>query len=113
MFNLQVSHGLRYMFFNEKHRPFVSGHIQYLNLFVPSGRDRVNDGEITRKLPGNDFLLGQPFWVGARFGGGYEYIFMEEMGLEIEAGLVGLFGFYEGDLIRPSAVARVGWNIYF
>lgn len=113
VFDLQVSQGMRYMFMNEKHRPFVSAHIQYLNLFVPSGRANVNDGDPLRPLPGNDFILGQPFWVGLRAGGGYEWIFAEEQGLEVELGLVGLFGFYAGDLIRPSAVGRVAWNIYF
>ncbi len=113
IFDVQASQGIRYLFFNERHRPFVSAHIQYLNLFVGGDRNSINGGSPTERLPGNDFLLGQPIWVGARVGGGYEWIFLEEQGVEIEAGLTGLVGFFKGDFIRPSAVCRVGWNIYF
>ena len=34
-----------------------------------------------------------PSWTSLNFGGGYEWIFLEEQGLEIEAGLTGLVGF--------------------
>lgn len=99
--SLNVSTGLRYNFLDEKHRPFVSGHIHYVQLFNAD----------PKYVPGNAALGGTPLWVGGRFGGGYEWFFAEEMSVQGEVnGVVFL------NLDQPpkvSAIARLSYNVYF
>jgi hypothetical protein len=103
VFSLSVSTGLRYMFLDEKVRPFISGHIHLLTLINPLGA----------AIPTNDVLNATPTWIGPRLGGGVELFFIEEQSLSFEVGAIMLLGFAEGGIIRPSALGRASWNVYF
>lgn len=99
--SLNASTGLRYNFLDERHRPFVAGHIQYVQIFNAEGTS----------VQGNDALGGQPLWVGPRLGGGYEWVFGEEMSLQAEVSGVVLL-----NLDTPpkfTALARLSYNVYF
>jgi hypothetical protein len=103
VFSLAVSTGLRLNLLDMEHRPFVSAHIQYLHL-IPGGA--VN-------LPRNDVLAGQHFWVGPRLGAGYEYFFVDELSVQAEVGAIALIGFSQNNVLRPAAVGRLSFNVYF
>lgn len=100
--SLAISVGMRYNFLDERHRPFVSGHIQYLQFFNVGGT----------QVAGNELLGGFPLWVGIRPSAGYEWFFAPEMSLQVEAGPVVYLGF---DVAIPklSGLARVSYNVYF
>jgi len=106
---LAISSGLRYNFMEERHRPYVAAHIQYLQLIA------LTNG--TAEIPGNEFLGNTPFFIGFRPGVGYEYIFGDEMSVQAELGIIGFVvpdgqrGI--GSLFLPASVARVSYNIYF
>jgi hypothetical protein len=99
--SLNVSTGLRYNFLDEKHRPFVAGHIHYVQMFNTEGTE----------VQGNAALGGQPLWVGGRVGGGYEWFFDEEMSLQAE--LDGVLFFNLDHPPKLSAIARFAYNVYF
>ena len=99
--SLNVSTGLRYNFLDEKHRPFVAGHIHYVQLFNTEGSE----------VQGNAALGGAPLWVGGRVGGGYEWFFAEEMSVQGE--LDGVVFFNLDHPPKVSAVARFSYNVYF
>lgn len=99
--SLNVSTGLRYNFLDEKHRPFVSGHIHYTHMFNTEGTE----------VPGNAALGGQPLWVGGRLGGGYEWFFAEEMSVQAEVNGVLFFNLDQPP--KLSAIARFSYNVYF
>jgi hypothetical protein len=103
VFSLSISSGLRYNFMNERIRPFVSTHVHYLQLINPGGAT----------LPQNFFLEGQPFWVGLRGGGGIEWIFGDEMSVQIEAGLLGLFAPSSDGYFLPASTVRLAYQVYF
>jgi hypothetical protein len=98
-----TSVGLRYNFLDEKHRPFIAGHIQYILLLY--------DPAVVQGVPINP-LLEQSLWVGPRLGGGYEFFFAEEMSLQVEAGAI----FYLSLAALPgqlSGTVRLSYNFYF
>ena len=103
VFSLSVSSGLRYNFMDERVRPFLSAHVLYLQLINVANAD----------LPQNLLLGGQPFWVGLQGGGGLEWIFGDEQGVQIEAAMVGLIGFNKTGFLLPAATARLSYNVYF
>jgi hypothetical protein len=101
--SLGVGTGLRYNFLDEEHRPYVSGHIQYMHMFY--------DPAVVQGIPINP-LLGQSFWVGPRLGGGYEYFFAEEMSLQGDLGLAWYISLASlPGHISPSA--KLAYNFYF
>lgn len=100
--SLDVSTGLRYNILDERHRPFVSAHIQYLQVLNP-----------TPELLGNDTLGGAALWVGARVGGGYEWFFGDEMSAMAELNGVMYADFLSSAIVKPSAIGRLSWNVYF
>ncbi len=106
---LAISTGLRYNFLDERHRPYVAAHVQYLQLIAFSSG--------TAEIPGNEFLGNTPFFIGLRPGVGYEYIFGDEMSVQAELGIVGFLvpdaqrGI--GNLFLPASIARLSYNIYF
>jgi hypothetical protein len=108
---LAVSSGLRYNFLAERVRPFVSMHVQYLQLLAFPGADLV------APIPGNEFLGNTPFFVGLRPGGGIEWIFGEEQSIQAELGVIGFLvpdkNRGAGGLFLPGSVARLSYNIYF
>ena len=100
--SLNVSTGLRYNILDERHRPFLSGHIQYLQVLNP-----------TPELLGNDTLGGVALWVGARVGGGYEWFFGDEMSVMGELNGVLYADLLSSAIVKPSAIGRLSWNVYF
>jgi hypothetical protein len=120
VFSLNISTGLRYQFLEEKFRPFISGHIHYLQIIPATEAPPV---------PTNGFLGSAPFWVGGRFGGGAEYFFADEMSLMAELTLAAFFGLNtppciptgggscevigQQSFILPATVARVSVFVYF
>lgn len=102
VFSLMISTGLRYNFLDEKHRPYVMGHIQYLQLFY--------DPSVIQDIPRNDVLQGASLWVGPRLGAGYEWFFAEEMSFQGELGAAAFFNFVD---IRVSPLVRASYNVYF
>ncbi|HEY4220728.1 MAG TPA: hypothetical protein VGO62_05280, partial [Myxococcota bacterium] len=104
---LAVSTGFRYNFLEERVRPFVAMHLQYLWLI----------GTTTPfEAPGNGFLGGTNMFIGLRPGGGIEWIFGDEQSLKAELDLVGYVvpdprGI--GSLFLPSSIARLSYLIYF
>ena len=103
IFSLAVSTGLRWNILDEKVRPFLAAHIQLLTLINPLG----NPG-----IPTNA-TSGVPTWIGPRLSGGVEIFFIEEQSLQFEIGAVALLGFSDGGFLRPSAIGRASWNVYF
>lgn len=99
--SLNVSTGMRYNFLDEKHRPYVAGHIHYVQMFNTEGTEVL----------GNAALGGQPLWVGGRLGGGYEWFFAEEMSLQGE--LDGVVFFNLDHPPKLSAILRLAYNVYF
>jgi hypothetical protein len=99
--SLAASIGLRYNFLDEKHRPFVAAHIQYLNFFNHEGTDVL----------GNAALGGFPVWVGIRPEAGYEFFFLEEMSIQAQAGPIVFFNLDHPP--KVSALARIAYNVYF
>jgi hypothetical protein len=106
-----TSAGARYDFLEERVRPFVALHLDYLQLLAfPSAG-------LTAPIPGNGFLGNDPFFIGVRPSGGVEWIFGDEMGVLLEAGPTGFLvpdpnrGL--GGLFLPAAVVRAGLTIYF
>lgn len=121
VFSLTISTGLRYQFLEEKFRPFVSGHISYLQIIPATANPPV---------PTNGFLGAAPFWVGARLGGGAEYFFADEMSLMGELTLAGFFGLNtppciptgrgaecevigEQSFLLPATFFRLSYFVYF
>lgn len=100
VFSASTSQGIRYNFLDEKHRPFVAGHLVINSLFAPF--------ELAAPPPVNT-ILGQSLWIGARLGGGYEYYFMDEISVQGEVNAVAFVD------IPPklSWTSRLGINIYF
>jgi hypothetical protein len=123
VFSLSISTGLRYVFLEERLRPFISGNIHYLQIIAVTPNPPV---------PVNAFLGAAPFWVGARGGGGVEYIFGDEMSVMAELSLVGFFGLNQApcfgtirkdnscdgeqagqSFVVPASVSRLSYLVYF
>jgi hypothetical protein len=108
---LSLSTGIRYMFLEERIRPYLGAHIHYLQLIALTGTDAIAN------IPGNNFLGNTPFFVGLRPCGGIEWVFGDELSLQLEAGLIGFLvpdakrGI--GSLFLPATVGRLSFNIYF
>jgi hypothetical protein len=103
--------GFRYMFLEERFRPYVAAGLPVMTLF---GNAFPGD------LPANSFLGSAPIWIGGRVGGGIEYIFGDEMSLNLDVGVTGFFGLgnappINGDFsaVMPATQAKLGFNIYF
>ena len=110
IFSLSWSIGIRYDFLVERLRPFVSAHVQYLQIIPFTAAPAI----ATNSLLGN-----KPFWVGPRLGGGVEYIFADEMSIALEVGATAFLGLNTPppggaqSFILPAALARLSYNIYF
>jgi hypothetical protein len=103
--------GFRYMFLEERFRPYVAAGLPVMSLF---GNAAAGD------VPANTFLGSVPIWIGARVGGGIEYIFVDEMSLNLDVGLTGFFGLGNTPPVNgvfspvmPATQAKLGFNIYF
>jgi hypothetical protein len=110
MFSFSATSGVRYFFLEERFRPFVGAHLQYMQL-IPSIE--------TTQIPRNVLTNYSPFWVGARLGGGAEYYFADEFSvlLHLDAtALVGLNAPPPGGLatyVLPQFSGGLAANIYF
>jgi hypothetical protein len=108
LFSYAIDTGLRYNFLNERVRPFVSGHLQYLQIMTSSV-----------DIPRNDLFGGSPFWVGARAGGGVELFHVDNQSFMLEATLNGYFGANVppdggvASIVLPAAQAQLSYQIYF
>jgi hypothetical protein len=90
---INVSSGLRYNFLEKRHRPFMIGQLEYLQFF--------------NQNPG----FGRAFWIGFLFGPGYEWIFANNMGIQIEAGAHFLSDFFNP--ARMTWTLRLSYMLYF
>ena len=110
IFSGTFSSGLRYNFLDERFRPFVSGHINYLTLFPPPTGGTI---------PSNGWFGGSANWGGFSGGGGVEYIFSDEQSLLFEAQMLGYLGAITpagggGSIFAlPASSARLAYQIYF
>lgn len=108
LFTLAIDTGLRYNFMEERVRPFIAGHVSYLQVVTPSAQ-----------IPQNAFLEGAPFWVGARLGGGVELFLLDDQSLMLEATLNGYVGANDPPLngprtyVLPALQALASYQIYF
>ena len=109
---LNTSLGIRYNFLEERFRPFIAGHIHYLQLLAfPSVAKAI------APVPGNGFLGNDPLFFGLSPSGGVEWVFGDEQSLSLEVGIQGYLvpdadrGL--GGLFLPSSTARVAYLIYF
>lgn len=90
--SLNVSSGLRFNFLTRRHRPFIQGQLEWLQIF---------------NTPDTS---GAPFWLGFTAGPGYEWIFAEDMGIQIEAGAHVFSDFLSKP--RFSWNARLSYTLY-
>ena len=113
IFSFSASTGLRYNFLEERVRPFVSGHLQYLQIIPVTPNPEIPTNALTRNAP---------FWLGARVGGGCEFFIMDEVSLLAHAGLTAFTGLNsppEGaspgitNFLLPQANAGLTAHIYF
>jgi hypothetical protein len=113
MFSVTGMTGVRYNFLEERVRPFVSGHVQYLQL-IPVTPDP--------DIPNNTLTNNFPFWVGARVGGGCEFFLIDEVSLLAHAGLTAFTGLNSPpkeaspgitNFLLPQANAGLTAHIYF
>ncbi|MBM4280205.1 MAG: hypothetical protein FJ137_05420 [Deltaproteobacteria bacterium] len=108
-FNLSPA-GIRHNFLEERFRPFVAAHLDYLQM-IPTTP--------TPDIPRNTFLSNAPFWVGLRAGGGFEYVFGDEMSVLLETNIAGYVGANSpprngpGTFALPASTARLAWLVYF
>ncbi len=90
---INVASGLRYNFLEKRHRPFIAAQGEYLHFF------------------NLDAGTGRAFWIGILFGPGYEWIFGNNMGIQLETGAHALF-----DLLNPvryTWASRLSYTLYF
>lgn len=108
LFTLGIDTGLRYNFLDEKVRPFVAGHIQYLQVVTPSAQ-----------IPGNAFFGNAPFWIGARVGGGVEVFVIDDQSLMAEVTINGYIGANTpppggiATFVLPAGSGLLSYQIYF
>lgn len=104
-----ISSGLRYNFLEERHRPYVTASLHYLQMF--------GLGATAPPIPANVNFGNTPFFIGMRPGVGYEWVFGDEQSVQAELTLAGFLVFDEkrgiANLFLPATVARFGYNIYF
>jgi hypothetical protein len=110
IFSLGISPGLRYNLLEERFRPFVAAHLHYLQMIPTTA---------TPPIPTNTLLGNSPFWVGARVGGGVEYIFGDEQSILVEINIAGFVGANAPPLNGPPTLglpassARLAYLVYF
>jgi hypothetical protein len=110
IFSFSATSGVRYIFLEERIRPFVSAHLQYLQIIPVVANPEIP----TNALTGN-----APFWVGARVGGGCEFFIMDEVSLLGHVGIAGFTGLNSPPpggvttFVLPQANAGLTANIYF
>lgn len=108
---LTTSLGLRYNFMSECVRPFIAGHLQYLQLIALPAAGSL------APIPGNSLLGNSPFFIGLQPAAGVEWIFGDEVSAAAELGVSGLLvpdadrGL--GGLFLPAATGRLSVNVYF
>lgn len=89
--SLNLATGLRYNFLERRVRPFVTGLVEYLQFFNDGGRYRA--------------------FAGLGFGPGIEWIFGNDMSVQLETGAQAMIDFYNP--ARYSWTARLSYLIYF
>ncbi len=110
IFSFSGTSGVRYIFLEERIRPFVGAHVQYLQI-IPV----VENPEI----PTNAFTGNAPFWVGARLSGGCEFFIMDEVSILAHLGMAGFTGLNTPPpggvqtFVLPMANGGINANIYF
>lgn len=100
--SLNASYGMRYNFMTRNFRPYVGGNLDYLQFFNFEGTS----------IKGNQALGNQALWVGLRPKAGFEYIFLDEMGLTFDVGPIVYFNL-DNPPVKFSYTARLGLQIYF
>jgi hypothetical protein len=113
IFSFSATSGVRYNFLEEGIRPFVSGHVQYLQI-IPVTPDP--------EIPTNALTGNAPFWVGARVGGGCEFFIMDEVSLLAHLGMTVFTGLNSPppgatpgitNFLLPQANGGLTAHIYF
>ena len=110
IFSFSATTGVRYIFLEERFRPFIGAHVQYLQI-LPVAADP--------DIPINALTGNAPFWVGLRLGGGVEYFFGDDISLIAGLHLAGFAGLNEPpknglqSFILPQASGGLNLNIYF
>jgi hypothetical protein len=102
--SLGVAPGLRYNFLEHQVRPYISGHVQYLQFFLGAS-DEESAARAAADMPG-----GYSAWFGLRPALGIEFIVGPEVGLQFEVGYSALF--HPDHVFRQNLLARVAATIY-
>ena len=97
IFGVNASTGLRYNFMQETVRPFVQGQFEYVQFFHQ---------QVTTQLTSSS-----NYWLGFLAGPGIEWIFGDDMGVQLEAGGHVLTDF--SDPVRFAWNTRLSYMLYF
>lgn len=92
LIGINASSGLRYNFMTEYWRPFLAGQVEYLQFFHQTSNT-------------------QNWWLGFLLGPGVEWIFADDMGLQLETGMHVLSDF--SNPVRFAWSARLSYQLYF
>ena len=110
IFSFSATTGVRYIFLEERLRPFVGAHVQYLQI-LPVAADSDS--------PNNALTGNAPFWVGLRVGGGVEYFVVDDVSLLAGLHLAGFAGLNDPPkdglqtFVLPQVSGGLNVNIYF
>lgn len=110
IFSFSATTGVRYIFLEERLRPFVGAHVQYLQI-LPVAADS--------DIPNNALTGNAPFWVGLRVGGGVEYFVVDDVSLLAGLHLAGFAGLNDPPkdglqtFVLPQVSGGLNVNIYF
>lgn len=95
---VQGSTGLRYNFHTERWRPFTGFMLEIFQIF-------------NQQPDPYGFQTATPTWAALRPFAGIEWIFTDDMSVELQAGYILLINFE--DPVRQSIMARVAYKLYF
>ncbi len=110
LFSFSGTSGVRYQFLEERLRPYIGAHIQYLQIIAVTPNPEI---------PTNALTGSAPFWVGLRGTGGLEYYLADEVSLLAHLDVAGFVGLNTPPpngaqtFVLPQISGGLHANIYF
>ena len=110
IFSFSGTSGVRYQFLEERIRPYIGAHIQYLQIISVTPNPEI---------PTNALTGTAPFWVGLRGTGGVEYYLADEVSILAHLDLAGFVGlnspppYGAQTYVLPQVSGGLHANIYF
>ena len=110
IFSFSGTSGVRYQFLEERIRPYIGAHIQYLQIISVTPNPEI---------PTNALTGTAPFWVGLRGTGGVEYYLADEVSILAHLDLAGFVGLNSPPpngaqtYVLPQVSGGLHANIYF